>query len=181
MKEIKHTNDITILTQRAIRYIIIFVFSIIIFAGCGSYYYAELYTIHCSEKDFVLKVDSLKSVHPEYKWTVHAPDGSLVDSDSPRAPFSSMGDTTLLHYDFYFYIPSENKLFQCHIIPYDSLSSNEEFTLRFSHVCDTNHSDNYELNSGKSTREKDARYKHLFEKLILDKLNVKWDREKLLW
>ena len=150
--------------------------SLLIFAGCGSYFYAELYTIHCSEIDFVHKVDSLKSAHPEYKWTVRAPDGTHIDSDGPSTPFSSIGDKELLHYDFVFYIPSENKLFQCHIVPYDSLSSNDEFTLRFASVSDTNYSEGYCLNSGELTREENARYKHLFEELILDKLNVRWEK-----
>lgn len=159
------------------RYIIPLI-SLLLFVSCGSYFYAESYKIHCSEIDFVHKVDSLKSVHPEYKWTIHAPDGTLVDSDGPSTPFSSIGDEELLHYDFEFYIPCENKLFQCHIVPYDSLNSNNEFTLRFASVSDTNYSEGYRLNSGELTREEDVRYKHLFEKLILDKLNVHWEKER---
>jgi len=143
---------------------------------CGSYFYAESYTIQCSEKDFVHKVDSFKSVHPEYKWTVRKSGGTLVEAGGPRAPFSSMGDTALLHYDFVFYIPSENKLFQCHIVPYDSLSFQNEFSLSFSSVADTNYSEIYYLNTDQSVREKDAKYKHLFEELILEKLNVNWEK-----
>ncbi|MBR0078008.1 MAG: hypothetical protein IJP72_06390 [Bacteroidales bacterium] len=155
------------------RYIIILI-SVIMFAGCGSYFHAESYNIQCSKKDFVHKVDSFKSVHPEYKWTVCKPDGTLAEAGGPRAPFSSMGDTALLHYDFVFYIPSENKLFQCHIVPYDSLSSQDEFSLLFSTVSDTDYIENYHLNTRESTRMEDARYKRLFEELILEKLNVKW-------
>lgn len=149
---------------------------LLLFVGCGSYFYAEPYKIHCSEIDFVRKVDSLKSVHPEYKWNVRAPNGAYVDSDGPSTPFSSIGEGNLMHYDFTFYIPTENKLFQCHIVPYDTLNSKDEFTLRFTSVSDTNYSENYNLNSDKSTCEKDAEYQHLFEELILEKLNVNWGK-----
>lgn len=148
---------------------------VLMLVGCGSYFYAEQYTVHCSQRDFVRKVDSLKYVHPEFRWTNSKPNGTFEDSDGISTPFESIGNKEILEYNFVFYIPSENKLFLCHIVSYDSLNSNDEFTLLFASVADTNYSENYYLNTKISTKEEDAKYKHLFEELILDKINVYWE------
>ena len=147
-----------------------------VYQSCGSYFSAEQYTIHCSKMDFVRKVDSLKSAHHEYKWTVRNPDGTYEDSDGISTPFKSIGDDDLLHYNFTFYIPSENKLFQCQIVPYNSLVSENEFTLVFSSVSDTTYRQVCSINTKELPKEENEKYKRLFETLILESLNVEWEK-----
>lgn len=152
------------------------IIALLLLAGCGSYYYAELYIIHCNEKSFVSKVDSLKTIHPEYKYFFRDADGTLKEFDRPYAPFNE--DTTLLHYNFAFFIPSENKVFQCYIVPYDSLNNKTDFILRFASVADTNHIKTDFINTKDINERDNSKYKRIFEDSILGKLNIKWEREQ---
>lgn len=157
------------------RLLLIFTSTIYLLAGCGTDWYSETYEIHTTQSDFVRKVDSLKIAHPEYNWYSYDKDWNVIKSDYAYAPYERMGRSDLLFYSLVFYIPSENKLFSCHIIPYDSLNNVKQFTLRFIAILDTNSSMRYEINTNDLSYKDNARYKRVFENQILNSLNVKWD------
>ena len=151
---------------------------LVILVGCGSDFYAEKYAIHTTQKELVHKVDSFKKEHPEYRHfgTI---DSTLVpkETDGPSAPFQSMGDTSLLHYSFFFRIASENRIFYCNIINYDSLNLSEPTVLDFVSVTDTDMRQGYRINTRDLSRKDNARYKRVFEKEILDNLGVAWENK----
>ncbi len=154
----------------------IFLILTLIIVGCGRNIHSERYVIHCTERDFVQKVDSLKSVHPDLRQTTYGHDESCEDSDRIMMPFKSMGRKDILDYEFVFNIPSENRSFCCLIPSYDSLSQDKEFYLEFITVSDKNHSVYYGINTKELSKEDNSRYKRILENCILEKLNVEWER-----
>ncbi len=151
---------------------------LMLFVGCGSDFYAEKYAIHTTQKELVDKVDSFKKEHPEYRHLAII-DSTMVpkETDGPRAPFQSMGDTSLLHYSFFFRVTSENRIFYCNIINYDSLSLSEPTILDFVSVTDTDVRQGYTINTKDLSRKDNSRYKRVFEKEILDNLGVAWENK----
>ena len=162
--------------RRIVANILSFFIVVVLFAGCGSNYYAEKYVIHTTQKELVRKIDSFKNEHPEYRHFVMI-DGKQVDSDHPCAPFQTMGDTTLLRYVFSFRITSENMIFQCNILNYDSLDQSELTTLNFIAVTDTAVRNAYTINTKDLSMKDNNRYKRVFEKEILDNLGVVWENK----
>ena len=158
--------------------VLIFFTFLVLLVGCGSDFYAEKYAIHANQKELVHKVDSFKKVHPEYRYFGPI-DSTLVpkETDGPRAPFQSMGDTSLLRYDFAFHVASENMIFYCNIINYDSLDLSEPTILDFVSVTDTDVRQGYTINTKDLSRKDNSRYKRVFEKEILDNLGVAWENK----
>ena len=162
--------------RRIVANILSFFLVVVLFAGCGSNYYAEKYVIHTTQKELVRKIDSFKNEHPEYRH-FEMIDGERIDSDHPCAPFQTMGDTTLLRYDFSFHVTSENMIFQCDILNYDSLDQSELTTLNFIAVTDTAVRNAYTINTKDLSMKDNNRYKRVFKKEILDNLGVVWENK----
>ena len=162
--------------RRIVANILSFFIVVVLFAGCGSNYYAEKYVISTTQKELVRKIDSFKNEHPEYRH-FEMIDGERIDSDHPCAPFQTMGDTTLLRYDFSFHVTSENMIFQCNILNYDSLDQSELTTLNFIAVTDTAVRNAYTINTKDLSMKDNNRYKRVFEKEILDNLGVVWENK----
>ena len=162
--------------RRIVANILSFFLVVVLFAGCGSNYYAEKYVIHTTQKELVRKIDSFKNEHPEYRH-FEMIDGERIDSDHPCAPFQTMGDTTLLRYDFSFHVTSENMIFQCNILNYDSLDQSELTTLNFIAVTDTAVRNAYTINTKDLSMKDNNRYKRVFKKEILDNLGVVWENK----
>lgn len=164
---------------------IIFYFTLLLILlisfSCGSYWFSEQYMIKTTQYDFVNKVDSFKNCNPEYKCYKHDKYGNIIDLDGAYAPYEALGDTSHLHYSISIYLPSEKKMFRCHIVPYDSLSMATNFVLLFSMVSDTNYTKVYQINTKDLSYKENKRYKSIFEKEILNKLGVEWTLYESAW
>ena len=82
-----------------------------------------------------------------------------------------------MRYDFAFHVASENMIFYCNIINYDSLDLSEPTILDFVSVTDTDVRQGYTINTKDLSRKDNSRYKRVFEKEILDNLGVEWENK----
>ena len=156
-----------------------FILSLLLFGGCGSNYHAETYTINTSQRELVRKVDSFKNKHPEYKHFTMC-NGELSEDGGPDYPYGySMGDSSIVRYDFAFQVPSENMIFRCNILKYDSTNRSIPTYLHFYAVTDTAVRNAYTINTKDLSREDNVRYKKTFEREILDNLGVEWHHKTL--
>lgn len=141
---------------------------------CGSASSAEKYIIYASQQDFVKKIHDYKDYCPENDWS--------SQSDYVYAPYEkSLGDTTVLFYYFDIYIPSEQKVFSCVIIPYDSTNTANQFSLRFLSIFDTSTLVRKYINTVDLSTRDNSYYKHVFETKFLEELNVKWQVKEDSW
>ena len=153
---------------------------LVFFGGCGSNYHAETYTINTSQRELVRKVDSFKNEYPEYRHFTEF-NGELSEDDGPNYPFGyAMGDSSIVRYDIAFYVASENMVFRCNILNYDSTNRSTPTYLHFNAVTDTAVRNGYTINTKDLSRKDNKRYKKTFEREILDNLGVEW-HHKTLW
>ena len=156
-----------------------FILLLLLFGGCGSNYHAETYTLNTSQRELVRKVDSFKNKHPEYRHFIHY-NGELSEDDGPDYPYGySMGDSSIVRYDIAFHVASENMIFRCNIMNYDSTDRSIPIYLHFYAVTDTDVRNAYTINTKDLSREDNNRYKRTFEREILDNLGVEWHHKTL--
>ena len=114
-----------------------FILSLLLFGGCGSNYHAETYTLNTSQCELVRKVDSFKNKHPEYRHITNY-NGVLSEDDGPDYPYGyAMGDSSIVRYSIAFYVASENMIFRCNIMNYDTTNRTTPTYLHFHAVTDT--------------------------------------------
>lgn len=156
-----------------------FILLLLFFGGCGSNYHAETYTINTSQRELVRKVDSFKNEHPEYKhFTMY--NGELSEDDGLDYPYGyAMGDSSIVRYGIAFHVASENMIFRCNIMNYDSSNRSTPTYLHFNAVTDTAVRNSYTINTKDLSRKNNERYKKTFEREILDNLGVEWHHKTL--
>ncbi len=156
-----------------------FILSLLLFGGCGSNYHAETYTLNTSQCELVRKVDSFKNKHPEYRHITNY-NGVLSEDDGPDYPYGyAMGDSSIVRYSIAFYVASENMIFRCNIMNYDTNNRTTPTYLHFHAVTDTAVRNAYTINTKDLSREDNVRYKKTFEREILDNLGVEWHHKTL--